>query len=499
MPFASVDLLSDDERVDKGSEPVPVRPRAKSVVKLLSRAPDTPEGKSLLLGHHVCQRAFRQLLGLGASRYTRLKRAARLHEPAPLDGRSLPRRYSFVSQKDSLDKRSKVVEFLEELWNTVAETMPEATQLLPTKRKAAGESQLKPLRFRRRGKRLKAAAAEHRGQSVHDLSCRMLPPGSFKDYHRLFLAKHPDMTVWSQSTYGATLKVRASTQHAQCSVCHKHKAIIKKLGGDAAARQEQLVQFQAHLRRQYSDRCQYWSKRSASRLPVTPTGRQTICIITDAIDKSKFRYPRTRLMTSKDFHSFQRPQMDMTTCIAHGFHVFLALSEPFQKKDSSWCAELVSHSLHCIGHCTDLRSADIYLQADNTCREVKNNTLTRLCGLLSGLHRVHSITLNFLTTGHSHEDVDQFFSAVTNYLQKDENQELHTPDAFIASLQRWLDDPQIRPYERHRFVRKVDAVRAEPYCMVDAADHLEKLARQELGRGPLLDVSRSASALYDHA
>ena len=40
---------------------------------------------------------------------------------------------------------------------------------------------------------------------------------------------------------------------------------------------------------------------------------------------------------------------------------------------------------------------------------------------------------------------------------------------------------------------------AEPYCMVDAADHLEKLARQELGRGPLLDVSRSASALYDHA
>lgn len=165
-------------------------------------------------------------------------------------------------------------------------------------------------------------------------------------------------------------------------------------------------------------------------------------------------------MTSKDFHSFQRPQMDMTTCIAHGFHVFLALSEPFQKKDSSWCAELVSHSLHCIGHCTDLRSADIYLQADNTCREVKNNTLTRLCGLLSGLHRVHSITLNFLTTGHSHEDVDQFFSAVTNYLQKDENQELHTPDAFIASLQRWLDDPQIRPYERHRFVRKVDAVRA---------------------------------------
>lgn len=31
MPFASVDLLSDDERVDKGSEPVPVRPRAKSV------------------------------------------------------------------------------------------------------------------------------------------------------------------------------------------------------------------------------------------------------------------------------------------------------------------------------------------------------------------------------------------------------------------------------------------------------------------------------------
>lgn len=271
--------------------------------------------------------------------------------------------------------------------------------------------------------------------------------------------------VWSKSNFGARLKIRPGTQHAQCGVCHKHKAIIKKLGGDQAARQQQVIQFQTHLRRQYADRCEYWARRSSARLPVTPSGRPTISIITDAIDKSKFRYPRTRLMGSKEFHNFARPTMDMSACLAHGYHVALALSEPFQKKDSSWTAELLSHSLHQIGHYIDLRTATVHIQADNTCRETKNNTLARLCGLMCGLHRCHHIELNFLTSGHSHEDVDQFFSAVTNYLQKDENQELHTPDAFVCSLQRWLDDRQIRPYERDRYVRKVDSVRNWSLCV----------------------------------
>lgn len=170
------------------------------VVKILSRTcPLT--NKPILLGRLVCQHAFRRLLGLGPTRYYKLKRSARLGEAPPLDGRSVPREHSFVSQRQSLEKRSKIIDFLQEMWNTVAESMPEATEkLTPAKRGAdtapsadKPNAKLKPLGFRRRGKTLKAAAAAHRGKA--DVQCRMLPPGTFKDYYLLFKAKHPEIAV----------------------------------------------------------------------------------------------------------------------------------------------------------------------------------------------------------------------------------------------------------------------------------------------------------------
>ena len=64
-------------------------------------------------------------------------------------------------------------------------------------------------------------------------------------------------------------------------------------------------------------------------------------------------------------------------------------------------------------------------------------------------------------TGHSHEDVDAFFSNVANLIES--HQELHTPDSFIRLLQTWLADKSIRPHEHVREVTKVDHVRDWPH------------------------------------
>ena len=187
-----------------------------------------------------------------------------------------------------------------------------------------------------------------------------------------------------------------------------------------------------------------------------PSGTQTVCLIMDAIDHNKFRYPRSKqVMSSKEFSSFIRPAMDLTAVLCHGHLVLLCLSEPFVPKNSSWCSELLCHTLHQLP--IDLRSAEIFLQADNTSRECKNNSLTRLCGLLTGLHRVKRMEMRFLMTGHSHDDVDQYFSAVSNHLEQ--NSEVHTPQEFISVLDRWMSNRSIRPNEPKRFVYKVDQCR----------------------------------------
>lgn len=89
----------------------------------------------------------------------------------------------------------------------------------------------------------------------------------------------------------------------------------------------------------------YWSTRATSRLRMSASGEQFLCLVVDAIDHTKFRYPRTRVAASKDFAEFIRPTMDMTAAIMHGHHMLLGISEGWVKNDSSWIAELIAHSL----------------------------------------------------------------------------------------------------------------------------------------------------------
>lgn len=221
------------------------------------------------------------------------------------------------------------------------------------------------------------------------------------------------------------MSIREHTQHSQCGQCVRYKLLIRRLRNDSAALVHQTKCFEAHLAKQYADRVVYWKARTLSRIPMGPTGRPSICIITDAIDHSKFRVPRSKIFNSKEMGGFIRPCMDMTTVLVHGRYVLMALSEQWVRKDSSWCAELLAYT--CFG------------------------------AMLVGTRRLRRYEQRFLITGHSHEDIDQYFSAVSSLIES--NSELHDPRAFVRILETWLRDPSVRPNEGRREVIKVDQVR----------------------------------------
>ena len=264
------------------------------------------------------------------------------------------------------------------------------------------------------------------------------------------------LQVWGQS-FSHRMAIREASRHAQCGVCLRHKTILSKLQGDQRGRQSQMNEYMKHLARQYSDRTVYWRSRATSRLPLLPDGRRSITMITDGMDKSKFRVPRTRLMSSKDFAGFVRPSLDMSCCICHGWNLVLAVSPPHLKKDSSWCVDLVSHSLNQLGSKIDLRSVELLLQSDNCGRGTKNNTLTRWAGMLVGCHRLARIELRFLETGHSHEDVDQYFSAVATFIEQ--HAEIHTVFGFKDVLDKFHRDRDVRPHELDRYTHVVTTTR----------------------------------------
>ena len=270
--------------------------------------------------------------------------------------------------------------------------------------------------------------------------------------------------VWSQS-YANKLALREETQHAQCAVCTRHKLLIKRLAGDRRLRASQVAEYGKHLKMQYSDRTEYWSARARSRLPMVDSGN-TLCLIVDGMDHQKYRWPRNVAMfSSKEFHGCIRPTLDLTASIVHGHGLIMALGFPFVRKDSAWSCEIIAHSLHNVAQHHDLRSFEVLCQADNTSREVKNNCCLRFGGVMTGLHRVRRWEYRFLQSGHSHEDVDRWFSVLSNIIESHKN--LETPLDFQRLLQETLQDPRHRPDETDfRTVHLVDTVRDWPLVIV---------------------------------
>ena len=147
---------------------------------------EVPKPFCSLLGQPVCQQAFQRLLGLGSRRSRKLFNAHANNEPAPADGRFLKQNKLFRKQKGSAGKREIVVEFLEEIYHTISEPMPESKGS-----KEEADNPLPPrLRFRKiKGRRPKLAAIQKRMTNRPDM--RLLPPGSFSDYLALLNARLP--------------------------------------------------------------------------------------------------------------------------------------------------------------------------------------------------------------------------------------------------------------------------------------------------------------------
>ena len=255
------------------------------------------------------------------------------------------------------------------------------------------------------------------------------------------------------------LFIRPKTQHGKCNQCLRHKLLLRKLKNKPLARQGQLLLFKQHLARQYRDRCEYWKNRSDSRTGMRDDGYISITCIVDSIDHSKFQYPKSLGLTGKEFATMVKPTLQTTCVIAHGYGCYLYLSEPHVTHDSSWTCEVVAATLHSLATHFEInwRKVCLILAGDNSSKELKNNSILRMLSALTASERIHSASLCTLESGHSHEDVDQYFSSLASEVAR--LTELHSPVDYVTSLQKWMNTCNLRRDEKVKEVKLVDRVR----------------------------------------
>ena len=221
-----------------------------------------------------------------------------------------------------------------------------------------------------------------------------------------------------------------------------------------------MALFSHHLNRQYADRTAYWKARTRSRLGTDSSGQRDLVIILDSVDHGKFHYPRHEGLGAKDFANWIRPTLTCTGIIAHGVAAFLILCEDFVVKDSSWACELLAYALHVVvneGN-VDLRECNIWIQSDNASKECKNNAVLRLLSGMVVTRRCRAARLCCLQSGHSHEDIDQWFSGLSCHITAADN--LSTPNDFVESLQAWMHGAGNRKDEPIKKCVLVDQTRA---------------------------------------
>ena len=257
--------------------------------------------------------------------------------------------------------------------------------------------------------------------------------------------------MW-QTDFEGLLRIRFFSHHTKCGQCLKHRLIIRKLGHCPPASRAQHALLQRHLQRQHCDRQVYWAARARSRLSATTVGTAEVSIILDSMDSQKHSWPRSTSMYSKEFASFQRPRLTSTSLIIHGHLTLLALSPHICSSNSSRTAEILCHGLTLLHRQRgmDLSGVFLHLQADNCSKEVKNNGTLRLCAMWVALHKIKGAEVSFLSSGHSHEDVDALFSLLRAHLEA--NKELWTPKDFRSCLEKFFENPGARPYEPLRSV-----------------------------------------------
>ena len=259
------------------------------------------------------------------------------------------------------------------------------------------------------------------------------------------------LQVW-QRYFKGLLRIRFDSHHAKCGQCLKHRMILKRLGNNPAAQRCQRAELDRHLKRQHADRQIYYLSRARSRLDASSSAPVTITCILDSMDQAKHSWPRSKAMQAKQFANFNRPRLIQTTMLCHGHGMVMALSPHHVSANSSRSCEVIAAGLTLLERQrrVDMRQVTLSIQGDNCSKELKNMTCLRMLALKTSLGHVKASELSFLSSGHSHEDIDAFFAVARKWLEK--SRELWVPEAFRESLQQFVDNPAVRPYEKFRKV-----------------------------------------------
>jgi hypothetical protein len=183
-------------------------------------------------------------------------------------------------------------------------------------------------------------------------------------------------------------------------------------------------------------------------------------VIVDGMDQAKFRVPRI-LVKTHALDKLLRPALHVQGAWCHGFGYHLAVADTDMPKDTNNNVEVIARLLDDVYLRHHGLPLGLHLQQDNTSRECKNSLILRFACKLVGLGIFQWVTLAYLITGHTHENLDGTYGQLTVKIAA---LEFDDDEALIKILLRLVSELGVDPDSRSA---------SKAYKMDEAANWVE--------------------------
>ena len=225
------------------------------------------------------------------------------------------------------------------------------------------------------------------------------------------------LSVWNKETntkgqlYCKLCRIRKWMPFAKCDTCTAHR---EKMAATCCSKEKAHLKAdqRIHLERVKRERLSYVMRQRLAVLYPT----QYLSLIIDGADTSDFMLPHLCARSHKS-DQCTKVKMHVLGCIVHGVDTYAYTCPPHIAQGHNITIQVLYCVLLDILRKTGSLPPVMFLQLDNTTKQNKGRFLMAFLAYLVLMGVVRRAYINFLPVGHTHEDIDQFFSRLSVYLR----------------------------------------------------------------------------------
>ena len=213
--------------------------------------------------------------------------------------------------------------------------------------------------------------------------------------------------AWNSDPDLLKILCRAHLKFAKCDFCVRHRQLKdrKRTEEERAKDNEEL---RAHLQHVKDEKSYYYSNRLRARQHP----ERILSIIIDGADQSKHHLPHFH-EESHATSEAKRFKTHLYGVLAHGHGAWAFTMPDHEQQGHNVTIQALYEVLSDIKKEYGVLPPILKLQLDNTTKQNKGQYLFGFLAMLVALGHFNEIEVNFLPVGHTHEDIDQFFSRIS--------------------------------------------------------------------------------------